>query len=152
MPRPPIQNPRVYADGSALSRYLAGAPGGEAWRAWAAEHESALVTTPLGISELRGIARGRDAAARAVAHDVESRVQVLRFSDQTLRRATDVSSVLEPFVALHLGAALAHPEVTAVATYDVSLARVAALYGLAVLTPGWPARWWEADTTPWVRG
>ena len=150
MPSADDADARVYADGSALTRYLDGAPGGAQWRAWAAEHEQRLLTSPLGLAELRGTARARDAAARAVAHDVAERVEVVRFSDQTITRATDVAGVLPPFVALHAGIALADPQVTAVATYDVRLARVAALHGLLVVTPGRADRWWEQDATPWL--
>jgi hypothetical protein len=134
---------RVYADGSALSRYLDGAPCRAQWLAWAADHEAQLLTTPLGLTELRRVARPRGVEASGVAHDVEERVEVIRFSDQTLRAATKVSGVLPPFIALHIGAALAHPEVGSVATYDVQLAQVSALHGLAVVSPGWPAQWWE---------
>jgi predicted nucleic acid-binding protein len=147
--RPPVEHPRVYADGSALTRYLEGAPDGEAWREWVAHHEAELVTTPLGISELRGTARPLGPAASGVAHEVAERVDVVRFSDQSVRRATQVSGVLPPFVALHVGAALAHPDVTTVATYDVHLARVSALYGLRVISPGRPPSWWRHDPTPW---
>ena len=134
---------RVYADGSALSRYLAGAPCRAQWLAWVADHEAELLTTPLGLTELRRVARPRGVEANGVAHDVEERVEVIRFSDQTLRAATKVSGVLPPFIALHIGAALAHPDVGSVATYDVQLAQVSALHGLAVVSPGWPAQWWE---------
>lgn len=143
-PRPaaaPTQ--RVYADGSALSRYLDGAPCRRQWLAWTAEHEAQLITTPLGLTELRRVARPRGVEASGVAHEVEERVEVIRFSDQTLRAATKVSGVLPPFIALHIGAALAHPDVASVATYDVQLAQVSALHGLAVVSPGWPALWWE---------
>ena len=108
-PAPPAPAPRVYADGSALSRYLVGAPCRAQWMAWAAEHETQLITTPLGLTELRRIARPRGVEANGVAHDVEERVEVIRFSDQTLRAATKVSGVLPPFTALHLGAALRAP-------------------------------------------
>ncbi|MEZ0446590.1 type II toxin-antitoxin system VapC family toxin [Cellulomonas sp. ICMP 17802] len=145
--RPPLpaapRTQRVYADGSALSRYLDGAPCREQWLEWAADHESELLTTPLGLTELRRAARPRGVEASGVAHDVEERVEVIRFSDQTLRAATKVSGVLPPFIALHIGAALAHPDVASVATYDVQLAQVSALHGLAVVSPGWPTRWWE---------
>ncbi|WP_235518533.1 hypothetical protein [Cellulomonas sp. Leaf334] len=136
---------RVYADGSALSRYLVGAPCREQWLAWTAEHESQLVTTPLGLTELRRVAQPRGVDASGVAHEVEERLEVIRFSDQTLRAATKVSGVLPPFVALHIGAALAHPDVSSVATYDVQLAQVSALHGLAVVSPGWPSAWWERE-------
>lgn len=145
----PPATPRVYVDGSALSRYLAGAPARDAWLAWTREHEAELVTTPLGLTELRRVAQPRGVEAHGTAHEVAGRIEVTRFSDQTLRKATSVTSVLSPFLALHLGAALAHPDVTAVATYDVQLARVASLYGLRVVTPGWPDKWWERDLTPW---
>ncbi len=142
---PPRAVTRVYADGSALSRYLVGAPCRDQWLAWTAEHESQLVTTPLGLTELRRVAQPRGVEATGVAHDVEERLEVIRFSDQTLKAATKVSGVLPPFVALHIGAALAHPDITSVATYDVQLAQVSALHGLTVVSPGWPSRWWERE-------
>jgi hypothetical protein len=83
--------------------------------------------------------------ARGVARDVEARITVVRFSDQTLRAATKVSGVLPPFTALHIGVALAHPEVVAVATYETQLARVAALHGYRVVSPGMEPFWWESD-------
>ena len=141
--RPTVSTPRVYADGSALSRYLDGAPCRAQWLAWAAQHEDELITTPLGLTELRRIARPRGVEANGVAHDVEDRVEVVRFSDQTLRAATKVSGVLPAFIALHLGVALAHPGVGGVATYDVQLAQASALHGLTIVSPGWPALWWE---------
>ncbi|WP_233575350.1 hypothetical protein [Cellulomonas sp. PhB150] len=142
---------RVYADGSALSRYLPGAPHGSQWQQWASENLASLVTSPLGISELRGIARMRGGEAPGIAADLAFEIPVARFSDQAVRRATDVAGVLPPFVALHVGTALADPDVSAVATYDVHLARVAALYGLTIVSPGRVDRWWERDPAPWVR-
>jgi predicted nucleic acid-binding protein len=139
---------RVYADGSALAQYIAGAPYGSQWWAWARDHEAELITTPLGLAELRRSALSGGVEARGVAHDVEDRIEVVRFSDQTLRAATKVSGVLPPFIALHIGAALAHPGVSAVATYEVQLARVAALHGLAIVSPGPAGWWWESDEGP----
>jgi predicted nucleic acid-binding protein len=143
---PRRERPRVYVDGSALSRYLAGAPSRDAWLAWAAEHEDRLVTTFLGVSELRRVARPRGVEAHGVAHDVTDRVEVVRFSDQSLHAAARVASVLPSFVALHVGAAVAHVQVGAVATYDLRLAQVAVLHGLEVVSPGWPTGWWERPT------
>lgn len=140
---PRRERPRVYVDGSALSRYLAGAPSRDAWLAWAADHEDRLVTTFLGVSELRRVARPRGVEAHGVAHDVTDRVEVVRFSDQSLHAAARVATVLPSFVALHVGAAVAHAQVGAVATYDAQLAQVAVLHGLEVVSPGWPAGWWE---------
>jgi len=53
--------------------------------------------------------------------------------------------VLPPFTALHIGAAMAHADVVAVATYETQLARVAALHGFPVVSPGMVPFWWESD-------
>ncbi|WP_426594048.1 type II toxin-antitoxin system VapC family toxin [Cellulomonas sp. McL0617] len=137
--------PRVYADGSALVQFVAGSTSHDEWLAWAKDHEAELLTTPLGLTELRRLALPTGVEARGVARDVEARVTVVRFSDQTLRAATKVSGVLPPFTALHIGAALSYPGVVAVATYDTQLARVAALHGLRVVSPGMAPFWWEQD-------
>jgi hypothetical protein len=141
----PTSGPRVYADGSALAQYVDGSSSHTDWVVWAQDHEDELVTTPLGLTELRRFAAPAGVEARGVARDVEGRVTVVRFSDQTLRAATKVSGVLPPFTALHIGAALAHPGVVAVATYEVQLARVAALHGFQVVSPGMAPFWWESD-------
>ncbi|QTE29605.1 PIN domain-containing protein [Pengzhenrongella sicca] len=133
----------VYVDGSALSRYLVDLPGAAQWREWAAAHEHALVTTPLGLTELRLVAGTLDAAGRTRAYEVTERIAVVRFSDQTLATAAMARSVLSPFAALHLGTAATQPDVGAVATYDLRLASVAAIYGLSVLSPGYPDGWWQ---------
>jgi hypothetical protein len=131
----------VYVDGSALAQYLPDAPFRDTWLAWADGRR--LVTNPVGVTELHGVAFSRGAAARAVAHDVEESIEVLRFTDEALETASHVSTALSSFVALHIGSAVADPDVEAVATYHLDLAQVAALYRLAVLSPGWPDRWWE---------
>lgn len=150
VPARPDDRPRVYADGSALSRYLPGAPHRADWLVWARRNAPRLLTTQVGVSELRGTARMLDAEARDVAQRVLLEVEVVRISDQAVDRATEVGAVLSPFVAVHAGAALTHPAVGAVATYDVHLARIAALYRLEVLSPGRDERWWERDPTPWA--
>lgn len=139
----------MYADGSALTRYLPGAPEAAAWRSWTTRYGPALLTTPLGLTELRGTARQLGQDAQGVAHEVAAGIEVVRYFDQAVARASDVAGVATPFVALHAGVALGHPDVTGVATYDARLARVVALYGLEVVTPGRPPRWWESDPTPW---
>ena len=133
--------PAVYVDGSTLVQYLPDAPFRDAWLEWSSGRR--LVTSQVGITELHGIAFTRGPAARAAADEVESAVEVLRFSDKALEAASHVSTALSSFVALHLGTAVSHPDVELVATYHVDLARVATLYGLAVVSPGWPHRWWE---------
>lgn len=135
----------VYVDGSALSRYLPGAPGlpeAAAWHEWADEHRGDLVTTPLSLSELRRAADLLGPEARERAREVELEIPHLRFSDQTLKVAAMAASVLGPFAALHIGTAVAHPDIGAIATYDPLVARVAALYQLSVISPGRPIHWW----------
>lgn len=139
----PARHPRVYVDGSALSRFLDGAPEGPAWREFAARRRGELMTSVLGMNELRRTAQLLGRTARDQADAVADRLEVVGFSDQSLREASRVSAVLAPFVALHLGAALADPDVHIVATYDTDLAQVCVLYELAVVSPGWPDRWWE---------
>ena len=139
----PVEGALVYADGSALSRYLDEAPGHAAWLAWVAGREDRLVTSALGAGERRRIAASRGRAARDTAAQVLDDIDVLRVSDQSLKVAAHVMVALPSFVALQLGIAVAHPDIDTVATYDVDLARVSALYRLAVVSPGWPDRWWE---------
>jgi predicted nucleic acid-binding protein len=135
----------VYVDGSALSRYMSGVPGlpeAAAWQEWADEHRGDLVTTPLSVTELRRVADLLGPEARERARQVELEMPQVRFSDQTLKVAAIAASVLGPFAALHVGAAVAHPQVGAIATYDPLVARVSALYKLSVISPGRPIHWW----------
>ncbi|MCU1431326.1 MAG: hypothetical protein JWP95_431 [Actinotalea sp.] len=133
----------IYADGSALSRALTAGQESASWLRWSAENLDRLVTSPLGLTELRRVAAPLGAVARAQAHQVASRIAVVRFFDQSLRSAAMASTVLPPFQAIHLGMAVAHPDVDTVATYDPLLARVVVIYGLTVATPGRADGWWE---------
>ncbi|WP_149203173.1 type II toxin-antitoxin system VapC family toxin [Actinotalea subterranea] len=134
----------TYADGSALSRSLMTGVESASWLRWSSEHSAELVTSPLGLTELRRAADGLDALAREKAHAIAEQITVVRFFDQSLKSAAMASTVLSPFAAIHLGIAEAHPDVGRVATYDPLLARVAIIYGLAVISPGRPDGWWEA--------
>lgn len=134
---------RVYADGSALLRYLPFADHSVDWQRWAEQHEPELLVTPLSLSELRHAAATAPAHVRARARAAAERLEVVRFSDQAVGAAAMTTAVLSPFASLHLGVALAHPEVTAFASYDVRLASVASIHGLAVVSPGLPDRWWD---------
>lgn len=140
-PLAPSRGGSVYADGTALVQFLPDGPCRAAWLAWSGGRR--LVTSQVGVTELRGAASSRGSAARRTADDVEASVEVRRFSDKALQVASHVSTALSSFVALHLGTAVAEPDVEIVATYDVNLARVATLYRLDVVSPGWPHRWWE---------
>lgn len=134
---------RVYADGSALVRYLPGVQHADDWRRWVAERERDLLITSLSLSELRAAAAPGPLAARVEAIDVADRLEVVGYFDQALRLASMNTGVLDPYEALHLGVAAAHPDVRALATYDRRLAQVAAIHGLDVVSPGLPATWWD---------
>lgn len=132
---------RVYADGSALVRYLPGVPQSDEWSRWAAERESDLLVTSLSLSELRAAAAGQATDLRLRAFDIAGRLTEVRYFDQALRTASMVTGVLSSFGALHLGVAAAHPEIDSIATYDPRLAQVAQMYHLRVISPGLPERW-----------
>lgn len=133
----------IYADGSALSRWLASGDESASWHRWADQSADRLVTSPLGITELRRAVDPLDTVARDKVRDVVDRITVVRFFDQSLKSAAMASSVLTPFAAIHLGIAVAHPDVEQIVTYDALLARVAVIHGLEVVTPGRPDDWWQ---------
>ncbi|HEY0186613.1 MAG TPA: PIN domain-containing protein [Cellulomonas sp.] len=137
---------RVYADGSALVRYLPGGDHRDAWLGWVADHEPDLLVTSLSLSELRAAAAEQPTDVRVLALDVAARLEVVRYFDQAVKLASMSTAVLSPFGALHLGVAVSHPEVDALATYDRRLALVASIHGLRVLTPGHPPHWWTPPT------
>lgn len=139
-----VRGVRVYADGSALVRYLPFPDHSVDWQRWAERHGADLLVTSLSLSELRHAAATAPAHVRARARDAAEQLEVVRFSDQAVGAAAMTTAVLSPFASLHLGVALAHPEVTAFASYDVRLASVAAIHGLTVVSPGLPDRWWDA--------
>lgn len=135
----------IYVDGSALIRFLPGVRLYEEWNGWAVPRIDELATTQLGLTELRQAAElsSRETKARAfeIVERVKARVPVIRFSDENVNVSTHASTVLKPFAALHLGAAVTHPAIDTIATYDIELARVAELYSLRVVAPGMPEGW-----------
>ncbi|HMO10812.1 MAG TPA: PIN domain-containing protein [Actinotalea sp.] len=133
----------IYADGGALARAVVDEPESPAWREFAAATAERLVTSPLGLTELRRIADPLGRTTRDAARELADQVQVVRFSDQALKSAAMATSAAPPFTAIHVGIAASHPDVGQVATYDLLLARMAVIYGLAVVTPGRPEGWWE---------
>lgn len=133
----------IYADGSALSRWLRTDTESASWCRWADRNAEHLVTSPLGVTELRRAVDPLDTVARDKVRALVDRLTVVRFFDQSLKSAAMASSVLDPFAAIHLGIAAAHPDVDRVATYDALLARVAVIHGLEVVTPGRPDDWWQ---------
>jgi predicted nucleic acid-binding protein len=134
---------RVYADGSALVRYLPEPAQSVDWQRWAERHQPDLLVTSLSLAELRHAAAWTPAHVRARLHTVTERLEVARWSDQAVRVAALADESLSPFSRLHLGLAVAHPDVTAFASYDPRLVAAAAEHGLAVVTPGLAERWWD---------
>ncbi len=135
----------IYADGSALIRFLPGVRFFDEFSAWAVPRLGSLVTTQLGLTELRQAAElyPRESKDRAfeVVENVRAKLPIVKFSDDNVSVSTHASAVLKPFAALHLGAAVAHPAIDSIVTYDVDLAKVAELYQLVVVSPGLPAGW-----------
>ena len=133
----------IYADGSALRRFVASDAESPDWLRWAEAHADQIVTSPLGLTELRRTADLIGPDARQIARAVAGSLTIVRIFDQSLKPASMATSVLSPFAALHLGIAVAHPGVHAMATYDTALARVAALHRLEVVAPGRTDGWWS---------
>lgn len=135
----------IYADGTALCRFLPGVKYYEEWTRWAMPLLGQIATTQLGLTEVRQAAelypRETKGEAFEVVEKVKAHVPVIRFSDENVSISTHAATVLQPFAALHLGAAVAHPDIDTIATYDAELARVAQLYQLAVVSPGLPPGW-----------
>jgi len=142
----------IYLDGSALMRFLPGVRYYDEWVAWALPRLPEFVTTQLGLTELRQAAelypRETKAQAFEIVEQVKARIPSIRFSDANVSVSTHAAAVLKPFAALHIGAAVTHPDVDTVATYDSELARVAVLYQLKVVTPGMPDGWQDGVARP----
>lgn len=135
----------IYVDGSALCRFLPGVRYFDEWNQWVVPRLAEVATTQLGLTELRQAAelypREQKSHAFDVVEQVRTKFPVIRFSDENVGVSSHVAAVLAPFAALHLGAAVAHPAIDGIATYDADLARVAQLYKLRVVTPGLPEGW-----------
>ena len=135
----------IYVDGSALCRFLPGVRYFDEWNRWVVPVLNELVTTQLGLTELRQAAdlypRESKDRASSVVDMVRAKMPLVRFSDHNVNISSHVAAVLKPFAALHLGAAAAHPAIDTIATYDPDLAKVAELYSLAVVSPGLPQGW-----------
>lgn len=146
----------IYLDGSALCRFLPGVRHSEAWHEWVAANKDVIVTSQLGLTELRQAAAlyPRSAAAQVaeIVDRVRESVPVIMFSDSIVEISSHATSVLKPFAALHMGAAVGDERVDGIATYDPALAHVAEIYQLTVFTPGLGARWYvgfEGPTEGW---
>jgi len=135
----------IYADGTALCRFLPGVTYFDEWNRWALVRLGQIATTQLGLTEVRQAAelypRHERAAAFDIVEKIKTHIPVIRFSDENVAVSSHAAAVLKPFPALHLGAAVAHSQIDTLATYDAELARVAELYQLTVVSPGMPEGW-----------
>ncbi len=135
----------IYVDGSGLCRFLPGVRFFDEFNHFVVPRIHDLATTQLGFTELRQAAelypRETKAKAFAVVEMVRANMPVIRFSEHNVSVSTHAVAVLKPFAALHLGAAVTHPDVHAIVTYDAELARAAELYELQVLSPGLAPGW-----------
>lgn len=136
----------IYLDGSALCRFLPGVKYFDEWNAWVVPRLQDVAITQLGLTELRQAAelypRQSRSKAFGVVEQVRAKLPVIRFSDDNVSVSTHAAAVLKPFAALHLGAAVVHPAIDTIATYDAELAQAAELYELAVVTPGMKPEWY----------
>ncbi len=139
----------IYVDGSALCRFLPGVRYFKEWNQWVAPVLNEVTTTQLGLTELRQAAelypRESKDQAFEVVEIVRAKMPLIRFSDQNVTASSHVAVVLKPFASLHLGAALTHPAIDGIATYDPELAQVAYLYGLRIVSPGLPEGWHNSN-------
>ncbi len=139
----------IYADGTALCQFLPGAQYFNEWNTFAIPQLGQIVTTQLGWTEFRQAAelcpREEREQVFFVVEQVKKRIPLIRFSEENFSVSAHAAVVLKPFAALHLGAAVADPAVNTMATYDIDLARVAALYQLTVVSPGLPAGWHNSE-------
>ncbi|WP_084104560.1 hypothetical protein [Demequina sp. NBRC 110056] len=135
----------IYVDGSALCRFLPGVKHFDDWNSWVVPRIDQVAMTQLGVTELRQAAELMPREQKSLAYDVvdqvRAKIAMIRFSDQNVSVSTHAAAVLKPFAALHLGAAVAHPAIDTIATYDAELAQAAELYGLTVITPGLEPGW-----------
>ncbi len=133
----------IYADGSALARQAGADPESHAWSRFVDEVGDQLITSPLGLAEARRSAAPLGFAARDALRDLTDRITVVRLSDQALKAAARVSVAAPPDASIHMGIVLSNREVETMATYDLLVARLAAIHDLKVVSPGWAHGWWE---------
>ena len=144
-----------YADGSALRLSVVDAdypflPGEDAgvgehapaWRAWLAAHHDEVVVTEMGLGAARNAAVVLGWEARDTVRGLAETLTVLRVPDRAFPVAAMVAEVVPSVDAVHLGVAVADPQVDTFVTYVRQSAQLARMYGLEVLAPGRPDRWW----------
>ncbi|HLS03210.1 MAG TPA: hypothetical protein VK030_00465 [Actinomycetales bacterium] len=142
----------IYVDATALVCSFLDRPDAPSWRAWVRESKPQLVTSAQIMTQMRAELAGESWLLRQDAFEYLAEIEVLRISDQALKLAAFAQGVLTPFEALSIGIARADERISGIATYELRTAAVAHLHGLAVVSPGRGALWWEPGTTLGLRG
>jgi predicted nucleic acid-binding protein len=128
---------RVYADSSALVKFVVNEPESEALRA-AFDPETTLLSSRLAVVEVpRAVELQRpEPHARTAAENLLAECDLVEVSDQILQRARGLATrALRTLDAIHLATAV-HVEATHLLSYDRRQLAAAADLGLEVSHPG----------------
>lgn len=124
----------LYLDTSAAAKLLQDEPESAALNAFLRSAEVPLVTSRIGIVELRRVGRRVGVADRADA--VAATLVAVELDELVERRALEVDSGLKTADAIHLAtAALVGETLQGFVCYDARLASAAETLGLTVLAP-----------------
>ena len=132
-----------YADGSALLQYFL--PDAE-WLSFAQSNE--VVVSDVSLAQFQAGAAGYSAQQRSAGLEWVAGFEQVRIPDQALGVATMSTSVLSALQAIHLGVVVSLRQLSGLVTYDQTLAAVAHLHRVQVVTPGRVAKWWELSSIP----
>lgn len=126
----------LYLDTSALTKFMVLESESAALRAAVAEYPR-TATSALAEVELMRVAHRLDEDLTEKAREILDSVEVSELTPAILRIASNVlpSTHLRSLDAIHLAAAMALPDLTAVCTYDVRMAQAARDLGLRTIAP-----------------
>lgn len=126
----------VYLDSSAIVKLIAAEAESAALRTFLRKHPSRAASALAKVEVMRAV-RLAGAPARRRARLVLRRLDLVRLDDEVLNDAASLdAAILRSLDAIHLAAARVFgDDLEAVVTYDVRMARAAALVGLPVSQP-----------------
>lgn len=125
----------LYLDTSATARLLIEEPESKALGDFLRSARTQLVTSRVGVVELRRIGRRIDAGADR-ADALAASLVVVELNEMIERQAITIDPGLRSLDAIHLATALvAADSIDGFVCYDVRLAAAATALGLAVLAP-----------------
>ena len=129
----------LYVDTSAAVKLLLAEDESEALAEFLREEDGPLLTSRVGVIELRRVAR-RGGANPDRAQALAASLAVIELDATVERLAVGLDPDLRTLDALHLATALAAGDgLRGFVCYDARLARAATREGLSVLAPGSPA-------------